>query len=383
MRWQSIVALIVACTATGAVYAADASDSYVGTLGKSPIALRLYELDQARVGRYFYRSQGVDIGLVQAGKPGQFIECPLGGGNDEPKTCDAPTGYWTLSIDGDVVKGNWRKTANAAQTLPVELKRATITCDARFNEHSASERAYECLRSDGPTQMLARKGHSDDGATAWQFVREKRSGATMVQLSAAPNQDEMRAVNALLERGFRENISAALASLPGGSTWCDSKVSFANARFFTVDETCGWDWPGAAHPSSSWHSTTYDLMTGKALDWSRIFRFPPADTKTFDYAKGDDLVSMVLRKAAQERGGDEGNCLTQGLASYECKGTQCTNWAHYGDKTWNGMLELAPRKQGLFAALSYSEADRACRGEGVTLPWTDVRKVMVAPVGMP
>ncbi|RKP50951.1 hypothetical protein D7S89_07805 [Trinickia fusca] len=352
-------------------------------MGKSAIVLRLYEFDHARVGRYFYRSQGVDIGLVQAGKPGQFVECPLDGGNDEPKTCDAPTGYWTLSIEGDVVKGNWRKTATAAQTLPVELKRAAVTCDVHFDAHSDSERAYECLRSEAPTQVMARNGHSDDGAIAWQFVREKRSGAMMVQLSAAPDRGAMDAVNASLERGFREDISEALASLPGGSTSCDSKVSFANARFFTVDETCGWDWPGAAHPSSSWHSTTYDLKTGKALDWSRIFRFPPADTKTFDYAKGDDLVSMVLRKASQESGGSEDSCLTQGLASYECKGTQCTNWAHYGDKTWAGMLELAPRKEGLFAALSYSEADRPCRGEGVTLPWKDVRKAMVAPVGMP
>lgn len=83
----SCAPLIAASLATNIAHAAPDESLYRGTIGKSLIVLRFYKNDKQAIGRYFYRSQGVDIGLVPTGNAGEFIECPLSGGGDEPTAC--------------------------------------------------------------------------------------------------------------------------------------------------------------------------------------------------------------------------------------------------------------------------------------------------------
>jgi hypothetical protein len=364
----------------------DASETYLGTLGKSAVVLRLYRNDDGRsVGTYFYRSQGVDIGLVAQAKEGQYIECPLRGGNDEPAPCDKPTGYWTLAVNGDTVTGTWRKTPQAASALPIVLKRTAASCDADFDP-TVQARAYACLRADGPTHPTGKTGASHDGALAWQFVEEKRSGASMPQLTRAPDSTAMASINDALARRLRADIDNSLEAKPEGEGSCSHTIALANRRWFVVERSCEWDWPGAAHPSSSWDSTTFDVASGKAVAWPALVRLPDAKSRTFDYSKGHDIVSLALRHAAAQRdGNNDDDCMQQALEDFECKGDVCAN-KEYGDTSdsrgWE--ITLSPHEDGLFASFNvYPEVARNCRGEGVTLPWAEVRPLLLAPRTLP
>ncbi|KWN17605.1 hypothetical protein [Burkholderia ubonensis] len=378
----SCALLFAASLVTDIAHAAPDESLYRGTIGKSPIVLRFYQNDKQAIGRYFYRSQGIDIGLVPTVNAGEFIECPLSGGGDEPTACAEPTGVWSLSFASGSASGTWRKSAGAVATLPIRLERTSATCDANFHGSSATERSYDCLRVEGPTEISARKGTSADRAVTWRFITEKRSGASTPQLTSAPSADAMRTINAELDRVFRETVGLALMARPKGDSSCTPTVAFANTRLFTVDATCYWDWPGAVHPSSGWNTTTYDLATGKPLDWTRTVRFPAAGTETFDFTKGNDVVSLALRRAVDERNDKE--CIDQAFRSFECDDSRCRNQGAKKMADWKWSLLLSPRKEGLFAAFNaYSEAERNCRGEGVLLPWRDVHALLLAPRTLP
>jgi hypothetical protein len=354
---------------------------YVGTIGKSAIALRLEKNEQQTIGRYFYRSQGVDISLLPGKRGGEFIECPLSGGDAEPPACEHPTGYWTLSFGADAVTGEWRKTPQVAHALAIDLKRTTLPCDMGPADTSLSGHTYECLRSEGEQEVLPKKGTAANGAVTWQFVRDKRSGAIMPQLIKAPNAEAMRRINEARQKIFRNEVSVALQSLPQGESSCTPTVAFANERLFVIDENCESDWPGAVHPSSGWGTVSYDLATGDDIDWTTELRFPTTNDKTFDYAKGNDIVSLALRHAADKR--DEDDCQAQALESFDCKGSVCTNWGHFGNG-WKNDIQFSPRPQGLFTAFNmYPEMARNCRGEGFVLPWRDVRALQTSPRQFP
>jgi hypothetical protein len=368
--------LILAASSVGIAHAQDDQGPFVGTLGKSPIVLRLYTNDSKKVGRYFYRAKGIDIGLIASGKSGEYIECPLGGGNNEPDVCDKPTGYWTLSIQGDNANGTWRKTPQATDALTVALTRQCNGCAKASDPSDAIEKAYAQLRAEGPTQMLPKQSSSDDGAAMWQFMQEKRSGATIPQLVKAPASDGMRKINDDLKHHFAQDIDAALSSKPDGEASCSYSIPFADARIFVVDSTCEWDTPGAAHPGSSWETVTYDLATGNPIDWPQWLHFPDASADHFDFTTGKDIVSLALRHEASKR--NDGDCTQVAFESYSCDGNTCSNYGHDGN--WKDAISLSPRKNGLFVAFNdYPEVARNCRGEGFTLPWNAVRALQTKP----
>ena len=382
MRHVFVIAslLLFAASSVGIAHADDDQGPFVGTLGKSPIVLRLYTNDDKKVGRYFYRAKGVDIGLIASGKGNEYIECPLGGGNNEPDVCDKPTGYWMLSIQGDNANGTWRKTLQATDALPVALTRQCSGCANANDPSGAIEKAYAQLRAEGPTQMLPKPSSSDDGLVTWQFIQEKRSGATIPQLVKAPASDVMRKINDDLKHQFAQDIDAALSSKPDGEASCNYSVPFANARIFVVDSTCEWDTPGAAHPSSSWETVTYDLATGNPIDWTQWLRFPDASVEHFDFTTGKDIVSLALRHEASKR--NDNDCTQVAFESYSCDGNTCSNYGH--DGSWKDAISFSPRKNGLFVAFNdYPEVARNCRGEGFTLPWNAIHALQTKPRGWP
>jgi hypothetical protein len=365
----------------GAALADDDQGPFVGTLGKSAIVLRLYKDDNGQpVGRYFYRSQGIDIGLIARNAPGEYMECPLEGGNTDPQACEQPTGYWTLSVKGDNVIGTWRKTLQAAQTLSVTLARQCNACANASYPSDAIEKAYAQLRAEGPTHLSTKPSTSDDGSVTWQWLQEKRSGATIPQLVKAPVADAMQRINDELKRRFAQDIDAALSAKPDGESSCQYTVPFADARLFVVDAACEWDIPGAAHPSSSWGTVTYDLTTGNPVDWTQWLRFPDAAAKTFDFTTGNDIVSATLRHGAHFR--NKEGCTQVAFESNGCEGNVCSNYGHDGD--WKDAIGLSPRKDGMFVTLNnYPEVARECRGEGFTMPWDAIRALQTKPRVLP
>ncbi|WP_133118076.1 hypothetical protein [Burkholderia ubonensis] len=171
----------------------------------------------------------------------------------------------------------------------------------------------------------------------------------------------MRSINTELDRKFRETVGFALMARPKGDSSCTPTVAFANACLFTVDATWFSDWPGAAHSSNGWTTTTYDLPTGEPLDWTRTVHFPAVGPETFDFAKGNDVVSLALRHAADERNDNE--CVNEAFRSFECDGSRCRNQGAKNMADWKWPLVLSPGKEGLFAAFNeYSEGRKKLPG---------------------
>ncbi|WP_157381040.1 hypothetical protein [Burkholderia ubonensis] len=199
----SCALLFAASLVTDIAHAAPDESLYRGMIGKSPIVLRFYQNDKQAIGRYFYRSQGIDIGLVPTVNAGEFVECSLSGGGDEPTACAEPTGVWSLSFASGSASGTWRKSAGAVATLPIRLERTSATCDANFNGSSATERGYDCLRVEGSTEISARKETSADRAITWRFITEKAKW----RIRSAADERTISGRNANRQRRARTGVS--------------------------------------------------------------------------------------------------------------------------------------------------------------------------------
>ncbi|WP_157644568.1 hypothetical protein [Burkholderia ubonensis] len=86
----SCALLFAASLVTDIAHAAPDESLYRGTIGKSSIVLRFYQNDKQAIGRYFYRAQGIDIGLVPTVNAGEFIECPFPAATNQPPAPNRP-----------------------------------------------------------------------------------------------------------------------------------------------------------------------------------------------------------------------------------------------------------------------------------------------------
>jgi len=187
-------------------------------------------------------------------------------------------------------------------------------------------------------------------------------------LTQAPNAAAMQAINNELRLSFGNDIIKTLTSNSYGYHY---KVAFANKNMLAIDSEGCKSW-GSGSVRCEWSSTTYDLASGKAIDWRDFLRFPT--TTPFDYERGKDFVSLVLRTAKQEAN----DCLDF-QADLGCKGSVCSRKVDWRD-FWYG--QLPPRKEGLFVAFPFNcGPDKAnCVGEGVILPWRQVRPLLLHPL---
>jgi len=355
-------------TVTGAAHAGDVDGVYVGTLGKSSIVAVFYKIDHDKpVGNYFYRTQGRDIGLVAQNQEGQYMECPVEGTSKNPEDyapltpepCDKPFGYWRLSMTGDNAVGAWSKTPDFTTTLVIQLQRVPKQGDCTD---------YECLRAEGPVSVVKNsQKQSDDGAVAWHFLREERSGASIPQLTKAPDEAALRAINESLRKAFRDDISWTLASPSNGYRY---KVPFANKQMMVVDRD-GCTKLAGGSVACYWRSATYDLASGEEIYWAKLMPFP---TKIpFNYKKGKDFLSLALRTADETA--DDCFIFEDDL---DCKGSVCSR-----DLDWYG--QFSPRKNGLFVAFPFNRGPEnyACVGKGFIIPWRKIRPLLLKPFPLP
>ena len=380
----------------GNVYAG--TNIYVGTLGKSAIVVHFYKNDDGKsVGTYFYRSRGREIGLAEQGKEGRYMECPLPKTNDpnadspddsdppnEPQPCDKPFGYWRVSITSDTVVGTWSKIPDFKTPLAIQLKHAVKSCDDFTDDY-----AYGCLLVEGPVAVVkGSQAISKDGAVAWHFIQEKRSQVSVPQLTKAPDTAVMRSMNDLFKKNFRVNI-ASILSYNSYTGSIDTTVEFANSRMFVIKTTEQFYPPGRAR-SGNLDTRTYDLSSGKGIDWAKLLRFPlkeqiksdsAAETSvmSFDYRKGDDVLSLTLREAMNQQDDFDDDCLKQVFSNFKCKNGVCSM-----DSDSPG-IEFLPHADGLFVVLftDFGGGLDACLGEGVTIPWPKVRTLLLKPIPVP
>jgi len=361
----------------GNAYAGD--NIYAGTLGKSAIIVHFYKNNDGKsVGTYFYRSKGRDIGLANPSKEGQYMECPIKttgesvSDPEDPEPCDDPRGYWRLSMTDDGAAGEWSKTADFNKPLAIHLKRVSNlkTCDDQDN-------AYECLRMEGTVSVRkGSQGQSDDGTVAWHFVQEKRSQVSVPQLTKAPNATAMRAVNNIIKQKSREYISRVLTGMTEDSP-PEYEVVLANKRTITVENSYVFQHPLYGSYRKEWNSDTFDLGSGEKIEWKRLLRFPEENKKSIDYAKETDVVSMALRKAIAQQDNDE--CFADILDRFNQLNQNGNSYSYAMNQ-----IEFSPHKDGLFVVLLlWDISSPYCAGTGVTIPWTEVRPLLLKPFPLP
>lgn len=362
--------LCLLALATPAWGATETLGPYLGTLAKLPVAARF---DASGNGRYFYRKSGRDIALIR--QPGaaedprlRFLECPASLA-DADTPCDRPSGYWTVAITAEAVKGHWSKSADG-KPQPIELQRVP---DARGEE--AVEARYQALRIEGrERRTLAAKSA---GPVAWKTVQDAGTRLAMPFLTQAPDAAALARINAALETSFRRQIRESLEAAEYNA---DNAVLFANPRYFAVGGDTAYYFQGAAHPSGGFSATTYDLHSGQEVRWAAFFRI--ADGAELDLNRKDLLAALALRRARSAAEQDkDSDCMGMAGETYGCEGPTCRNAGEIGDDpAWI----LYPREQGLAVDFDiYPEVARVCRGESIVIPWAELGAALRKPMPLP
>lgn len=308
-----LFALAIGCLlGTGlAAFGRDGPVIYAGTLGRSAIVVEFTgdpaAPSPALAGRYFYRSQGIDIplqpGVVQTGRitlseerPCDQQACPDGG--------PGPIGAaWTLSVgnDGETLEGTW----TGPKIHPVKLRRVGARPPApdmppgplglfRFSEMlpfspgaaSLESSPYDVLRLDAP---LAEGEPVSDGDAVWRMVGDPRTRfgyPRIVSLAGGSPVDRANAVLAARHKGwslagltcmslqFSGFSETGFPRGPGGDLggiddlWVE--VAYLSPNLMNWTES-GSLYCGGAHPDNGTRSFLMDVRRGELLSMSDIF----------------------------------------------------------------------------------------------------------------
>jgi hypothetical protein len=353
-------------------------------------------------GRYFYERFGRDLTLwgTAAGAPKaeaglSLLECPPDY-SDADQACDTPSATWTLTLPKNAGKtiglsGQWQMTGQPGRRAPSAQPIAL----ARLGDYQANAEAfgdrYERLRMRGShTETL--KGGSL-GPVQWQWLRDARTKLNTPQFTHGAAPEALARINADFQKQWRERVSSALTAIDYED---NVGVVFGNARWLATNYTVGYYYAGAAHPSSTFEATTYDLQTGQKVDFSRVFRISEPRNANLDLTRKDLLAAQVLKAMTMEVAGqpiagkrpdglegDSDSCFAMVLEHYGCKGGRCASEQLRGGNrpsSWH----IWPTAAGLAVSPDiYSEAARPCRGERVVLPWAQARSALIRPQALP
>lgn len=375
-----------------------------GQIGSQRVVVALYEDDQRRVaGRYFYDRYGRDLTLWGPEAPlssqaaaMDLQECPPDYGSAS-QPCDAPSARWSLHLPkpgpGQTIQltGALQAQAQAGRrpppSQPITLQRLG---DYSPNAEAFGDR-YEQLRARG--QHTQRRTGGTLGPIQWDWLQDTRAKVSTPQFTKGAAPEVLQRINQAYAQQWRERISQALTAVDYED---DVKVVYANPRWLATQQTFGFYFAGAAHPSSGFASTTHDLQTGQVVDWRRVFRLTDPKAETLDLTRKDLLAAQVLKAmkaqvAAQPIEGKrpdgtesaDDSCPAIVLKHYGCQGSRCASEelmaGHTPSDWW-----IWPTDQGLAVSPDvYAEVERACRGEHVVLPWPQVRATLVRPQVLP
>ena len=352
---------------------------YEGTLGGLRIVAAFWQTEQTTSklrdphepvgGRYYYRAHPKT--MILRDTPNALLECPESTSVDD--RCPHPTGIWKVEVKEDRVIGTWQASEDAP-TKVIELKRRAT------GSRESSDVFYALQHDDKPRAVaLAAKRHG----IAWKTARrgsgyESRTGSIVLL------QSRNRAARERINRWLAEHIK-----WPDTQKECEEEhpescdegwdvdVLFANARLFAIGGSSYIS--GGAHPSSGFDAHTFDLQTGREIDWKDVVRINDASARRetpLDLRRRDLLATHVLRAAMADNEG----CLYGVVEYYGCAGDSCARGPELEYLPWS----IYPMSEGLAVAPDvYPEAGRGCRGETVTIPWERVRETLVKPIVLP
>lgn len=365
-----------------------------GTIGKNKVVLALsIDPDSQRIeGRYFYERYGRDLSLwgpaanTEGSTALQLLECPPDYSNPL-EVCDKPSGTFTLQRPSQAgqLEGFWQGHALPGRRPPPGAVLKLTRAGAYNPTAEAFRDPYEQKRLKGLKPSLKAGGAM--GPVSWQTLVDARSGIATPQFTRGASPTALARINTHLKKTWQERISNALTAIDHED---EVKVVFANQRWLATNHSLGAYFPGAAHPITAFSASTFDLSTGQVLDWGQWFRFTTPQSHYIDINRRDLLAAQVLKSltalvttGAQNEGTPDDHCAQIVLDHYQCKGGRCASVDLMGGRVPNDWM-IWPTQQGLAVAPDiYSEADRACRGNEVVLPWKQARAALLRPQNLP
>ena len=264
---KAVLALCISVAAFLGTQAAPSSDGvYVGTLGSSPIVLRLETFSADDVSAtYYYRRIGRNIelnGLSRANGTFKLTEVTLPERNDLARL--------ELTLRGAALSGTWAELKGKQRVYNVNLRKAGSSDFAALKLPSTpafkqwiSENPLDALRFDMP--MKATKLETVAGKPV-QWLMEPKSKTIFPSLPKAS-----AVVNDALNLERYRIASVQLQCVLDDSTYSPN-IALYSSRLFSITASTAYDC-GGAHPDGGQANYTLDLKTAKPLELEDLYRF--------------------------------------------------------------------------------------------------------------
>jgi hypothetical protein len=255
--------------AFGSVASAASLDGvYVGTLGKSAIALKL-ETDKNLVvtGTYYYRNHAIDIRLE--GKLNKSVVSLSEFESDRTGV----TAKLSLKSAGSTFSGNWAAVKQPKKFLAINLRRVTskdlsalkLPSTAMLNKWKL-EQPFDYLRFNSPLKLLRTETMNGKKVQWWVEPKSKISFLRLVNESKTVN-------DALTDEHYNiafNNLDCL--SSPNGDFAYTPKIALYSKRILSIAAYAEY-YCGGAHPDGNAENLNLDLETGKVLAIEDVYRF--------------------------------------------------------------------------------------------------------------
>lgn len=252
---------------TSIASAANLDGVYVGTLGKSAIALKL-ETDKSSVvtGTYYYRNHAIDIRLE--GKANKSVVNLSEFESDRTGI----TAKLTLKNAGNSFTGNWASVKQPKKFLAINLNRVTskdlnalkLPSTTLLNKWKL-EQPFDYLRFDTPAKLLRTETVNGKKVQWWLEPKSK------IEFLRLPT--ESKAVNdALTDEHYNIAFNDLDCLSSNGDFAYTPKIALYSKRILSVSARTEY-YCGGAHPDGNAENLNLDLSTGKGLEIEDVYRF--------------------------------------------------------------------------------------------------------------
>ncbi len=330
---------------------------YEGTVGASPVVVKLEGEGDGVSGQYFYRSKRFDIDLFGEEKNGALqLESRL--------TADK----LRLKLEGSNYAGEL--TTKSGKTLAVQLRAVGPDAARDLPDDLPGDLGlYEKLQLSGLTLKPEKTATIAGRNIRWQV--EPSSGNRLFRIENDYPAPAMEAINKALAQIQWREVSQYFGcpSAEGGAGIENSEASspWLSDAYVSFSISDSWSCAGAAHPDFGMEGHSFDAQTGKEIALDDFIKFgkgpvPAKDTDAwYDYRSktfAPGLVALLKRFHPKE--------MAKRKKDDDCDYSQTEVWDF---PAWH------LTEKGLYVGASFARAMRVCDNpEWAVIPWSALNK---------
>lgn len=313
-------------SASGSDKAPPENGIWTGTIGANKVMACFMRNDPAHTNQsaYFHLRYSKPISLIpDPAKRALWFE-------DNVKN---PSGVWTIKVQGDQIIGNW-SNFEKTRTLPISLSRFKSISSSNASSCDPELGVFEpAVYSKVLTEKVARGSEGTINGRRYTVLSALDGAVKSVELLG--ESETITVLNTLLANELRENMSAYYGCPTTDERHSGKRGKQEKPAYDSSIEPLFWDeqwisfvarasgYCGGAHPFSDYSYSTWNLSTGKEVNfWEWITNSkkanssPEYDHHYFNYSAPERLNGLITKKAIKQRlafnpkeASEEGNCL--------------------------------------------------------------------------